>query len=288
MIPFLSVKSQAIKLKVKPQFPSLVSATAPLTLSKIDGNFTFGLDVTALRTSLDTYYSPVMSAAESTHWDTMYRLLDPAAYLAARGAGVGFSLTVPAGQTWYTLNTWWVDINGVGPFFHRKLSIYDAVPLPAGTVITSNAAAPNAFMYYANPSLAAAPVGDPKAAFYARLATLKTIALSALKVDIAAGAANNAQLTTNFPGGFTNGMIVGVSSQDVAWTTLQFAGGGINTVDEISDRHQQRTSSYLLVPFKTSILTGVTAQGSNVPGDLAALSIAGTGMIIYQQLPAGW
>jgi hypothetical protein len=81
-------------------------------------------------------------------------------------------------------------------------------------------------------------------------------------------------------------MLVGVSSHDVAWTIT--TPDGLNTIDEISDRHQMRQTASLLVPFKTTQWTGIRVQAANVPGDLTTVSIAGTGMVTYQVLPVDW
>jgi hypothetical protein len=45
------------KLKVRSMFPALVSATSPITLDKTGLSYVFGLDTTALRTTLDPYYN---------------------------------------------------------------------------------------------------------------------------------------------------------------------------------------------------------------------------------------
>src|SRR4029453_1576280 len=97
-----------IKLKTLPLFPSSVDVTSPLTLVE-NGNFLFGVDVNALTTSLDPFSAD--SPAQAAYWAPMYRLLDPAAYVAVNG--LGLPVTVPAGQPYYALNTWWVRINRV-------------------------------------------------------------------------------------------------------------------------------------------------------------------------------
>jgi hypothetical protein len=47
----------ALKLKVRTQFPAVVSASSPVTVTKTGVSYTFGFDVTALRTALDPYYA---------------------------------------------------------------------------------------------------------------------------------------------------------------------------------------------------------------------------------------
>jgi hypothetical protein len=47
----------ALKLKTRTQFPAVVSASSPVTVTKTGVSYTFGLDVTALLVSLDPYYA---------------------------------------------------------------------------------------------------------------------------------------------------------------------------------------------------------------------------------------
>lgn len=49
----------SLKLKIRTMFPALVSTTSPLTLLKVGLAYTFGLDVSALRTSLDPLYARI-------------------------------------------------------------------------------------------------------------------------------------------------------------------------------------------------------------------------------------
>lgn len=52
----------SLKLKIRSQFPALVSAASPLTLIKTGLSYAFGFDVNALRTSLDPVYAPISAA----------------------------------------------------------------------------------------------------------------------------------------------------------------------------------------------------------------------------------
>jgi hypothetical protein len=47
------------KLKGRTMFPALVSVLSPLTLVKAGLAYTFGLDISALRQSLDPFYQPI-------------------------------------------------------------------------------------------------------------------------------------------------------------------------------------------------------------------------------------
>jgi hypothetical protein len=156
--------------------------------------------------------SPVLAAARRaaqvanivSNWDTMYRLLDPAGYVFQLAPSL--NLAVPAGRTWYLLNAWFANINGVGPYFLRKPNIFQAIALPAGTTLTTTASQ-TGFVYCCDPANCAAPVGDPQDAFFSRLNRLKSIAVAGLTASIPAGSANNAQVTANFPTTFTKGCL---------------------------------------------------------------------------------
>lgn len=47
----------SIKVRLPTKFPSSVSANSPITLSSVSGSYSFSLDISALRTSLDPYYA---------------------------------------------------------------------------------------------------------------------------------------------------------------------------------------------------------------------------------------
>jgi hypothetical protein len=89
-----------------------------------------------------------------------------------------------------------------------------------------------------------------------------------LSAPIAAGSANATQATANFPTTFNNAMLVSVSSMEVAWIGLLAAGGNgaMNTAVEISDRHEQRFTEQMLMPFARATFPTIEVQGANVAG----------------------
>jgi hypothetical protein len=240
-----------------------------------------------LTTTATSCSSAAAGTNTSTYWDTMYRLLDPACYVYQ--IGTSMSLTVPSGRTWYMLDAWNAFVNGVGPYFLRKPNIYQAVMLPAGTTITTTASQ-TGFIYYCDTSNSAAPSGDPQEAFFKRLNRLKTMAVAGLSAPIAAGSANATQATANFPTTFTNAMLVSVSNMEVAWTGLLVAGGNgaMNTAVEVSDRHEQRFTEQMLMPFARATFPAIEVQGANVAGDQSSATLGGNGMVLYQPLPSDW
>ncbi|MCK1465783.1 hypothetical protein IVB34_47745 [Bradyrhizobium sp. 2] len=221
-------------------------------------------------------------SSKRQYWSRMYRLLDPNAYTYS--SGTSMSLIVPAGTTWYATNMWFVYVNGNGPYFHRKLDCRECIELPAGTVITSTSGQ-SGFIYYCDYAAATAPATDPEEAYYARLNQLTSIQISSLTASITVGSARGTVVSASFPS-FTSGILRGVANNEVSWTIL--SGGSMNTMDEISDDHQQRFTSELLMPFKTSIFTGIQVRSASVSGNATDTSLAGTGTILYQVLPGGW
>jgi len=53
----LKETEMSLKLKTRTQFPAVVAASSPVTVTKVGVSYTFGFDVTALRTALDPYYA---------------------------------------------------------------------------------------------------------------------------------------------------------------------------------------------------------------------------------------
>ncbi|MCK1465716.1 hypothetical protein IVB34_47385 [Bradyrhizobium sp. 2] len=141
------------------------------------------------------------------------------------------------------------------------------------------------FIYYCDYAAATAPATDPEEAYYARLNQLTSIQISSLTASITVGSARGTVVSASFPS-FTSGILRGVANNEVSWTIL--SGGSMNTMDEISDDHQQRFTSELLMPFKTSIFTGIQVRSASVSGNATDTSLAGTGTILYQVLPGGW
>jgi hypothetical protein len=263
--------------------PVLKSRVAPVFPARVIGGD--GIIVTASGGNIEIAADPTVGASNTIdYWTTMYKLLDPAAYTYSRGATQTW--TVPGGNTWYALGLQNVNINGVGPYFHRKMNIFNAIELPAGTVVTSGASV--GFIYYCDLAAAADPTGNPEEAFYSRLATLKGTPVSALSASISVGQAAGTLGTASFPGGSTYGIIRGVSCHDVAWVILTPVAGGLNTLDEISDDHQQRLTSSTLAPFSFSTFSGIMVRAASVSGNAVDTSLAGTGVVLYSALPANW
>lgn len=49
MIPFLSVRPQAIKLKVKPEYPARLIGGTAISVSKANGDYTINLNISELQ-----------------------------------------------------------------------------------------------------------------------------------------------------------------------------------------------------------------------------------------------
>lgn len=224
------------------------------------------------------------TADELAYWQDQAALLDPSAYEYVMGAN--FVRTVPAGQTWYLVNGWYMlPMSGAGPqWFHRPSNVNRALALPAGTIIngTTNTAS---FAYFCKPSLVvpgdARYTDDPKGLYYDRIRRLQT---ELPRFQIGAAATNSGtvpgigQISVNFPTDFTKGFLLHTSTHDIAWIILK--PGGINTHNEISDADGIRWAEDTPAPFLRTQFTQVLLQGVGMP--------QGAGVITYVKLPADW
>jgi len=228
------------------------------------------------------------TADENAYWKDQAALLDPAAYIFWRGAN--WSVTVPAGETWYVVNAWNARIQSSALWYHRDLATDEAFPVPAGTVLSGGTT--SSFLYVCRPALvtAAPAYSDAKNLYYSRLNTLRSYVLNKLDITISAGAANNALGSATFPTDFNDGLMANVSAMDVAWVIMatSLGEGSLNTLGEISDRHNIRYTNKLMTPWVRASFPGIFAQASNAAGNFTDAAIAGYGVMTYYKLPSGW
>lgn len=227
-------------------------------------------------------------ADEFAYWQDQAALLDPAAYElhVASIDGPGWTSTVPAGQTWYLLNSFCVNING-GPdtYFQRLLDVRVALPLFAGTTLSFSSLSSGAYAYICKPALVTggASYANPKALYYTRMATLKTLSTTLISATVPAGSAAGTVATTAFPTDFTNGMILGYSIHELAWAGLEVPGVlTLNMNFEISDDHQVRIGRGLLCPFSRVTFPNFKTRGANTIGVLPPIDDR---IISYGRIP---
>lgn len=225
-------------------------------------------------------------ADEFEYWTAQAAMLDPAAMVYISGAA--FAFTVPAAKTYYLLNAWNARLGSTGPtFFQRDPRL--PMPMAAGFNMQGNGTA-GAFAYYCDPSLVSggAKYADPKGLYFERLARLKHLQLHVFGVTMAAGQAQGTTASFTFPTDFTNALLAAANCFDMAWVALGAAGGNIiNLNDEVSDDHQQRVASSLMVPFARATFGGIVSRGSNVAGS-ATTTIAGNSSVALYKLPSDW
>lgn len=230
---------------------------------------------------------------ETAVWTDRAALLDPACYRIYNSTddGAGWSVTVPAGETWYLLNAWHVQVTGSTDYdFLRVCDVNRVVPLPAGTTILASASQ-YGYAYVAKPALVSggARYGAPKDLYFERIWRLRTLAQYRLSIAAAAGTAMGTNLTAAFPTDFTKGLIVSQSVHDMSWVALSSSSvGGLNLQNEISDDHEIRFAEAVMVPFMRTVFPNIKSRVANVDGSLTSSSIAGYAAVRYVKLPSDW
>jgi len=232
------------------------------------------------------------SASEFSYWQTQAALLDPSAYVLYSATGnSGMTITVPAGQTWYSLSQY--QTHGSG-YHQRAANVNQVIALAPGTTFTPNQ---SFYLYVCEPALVIATDSrytiDPKGLYYNRLRELDTLPIYYAQTILLATMAVNATLTVNFPSGFNKGMIVAASCYDAAWGGMRYMQGTdtlgtLNLQDEINNYHTKRFASGLRFPFLTSIMPGIEGCAGNYAGTAATTSNGGLFNIDYVQLPDNW
>lgn len=223
-----------------------------------------------------------VTAEETQFWQDQAALLDPDAYVHVQGTSQSF--TVPANERIYIVNAWFCQEfdAGVNHWFHRDAGVDEALMLPEGHVITTSSSEAAAFFYYCRPSLVtgsdARYSSDPRGLYFERIQRLGEIDRHQL------GAVNTGSGTTDaaFPTDFTDGLIVHVSTHDLAWVILVNAsnGGALNTLNEISDSNRIRFAESTMFPFKRTTFPEIRVQGVS--------QSEGAGNVTYVKLPADW
>lgn len=227
--------------------------------------------------------------SEKAYWKDQAALLDPGAYTLYEGDS--FSVTVPAGETWFAINLWHVVV-GSTYIFQRVCDINRPVILPAGTTIAADGSQ-FALAYICKPSEVEGDStwysANPRKLYYDRLESLKELTLHSLAVTIDSGEIWGTIESTAFPTDFDDGLVVLASAHDVAWLTLDSGTAGMNLQNEISDDHQMRFAEAIMVPFQRATFANIKARAANVSGDTNDFSsMAGKAAVYYFKLPADW
>lgn len=238
---------------------------------------------------LDVGYS--MSANEVAFWRDMAALLDPDAYELVVANDT--DQTVPSGENWYLQEGWNLEAAGAGnEWFHRGGDVRDGLFLPEGTVIGTDQdpAGPGspAHMYLCKPALVAdEPTddrytdyqSDPRALYFERL---RRLSAELPQERIGTTNTGSTSIDVAFPATFTDGMIVHVSTQDLAWVAPCDSGEtfGLITQMEVSDIDPVRVAAVCLIPFKRATIPKVLFQGANLS--------TGRGTVTFVPLPSDW
>lgn len=222
-----------------------------------------------------------LSADEVTFWQDMAALLDPDAYEFVIGAAQ--SRTVTAGEHWYLLGAWYLQATGGGShFFQRHGNVAEPLILPEGRTLTTHATTAGSHMYLCKPSLVIGGDNrystDPRGLFFDRLMRLGELT----QYTIGGVSTDNGNVLTAFPTDFTDGLVVHVSTHDVAWLGLSYTDDTsvLPMQDEISDTNRVRFANAQMLPFKRTTFPKVQMRG--------ATQSEGRATMTYVKLPADW
>lgn len=228
-----------------------------------------------------------MTEAEFMYWRDRAAALDPAAYLLFKDLD-NWIVTVPADETWYTADLWWVKINDCNSFI-REANAERMLMLPGGTTL-SDVSGRHSSAYICQPTLVAADArySDPKALYYDRLARLRTLPLRSISAHMLPDKNSGSHANADFPADFERGLITAVATMDVSWTVRFHSPGGSNTFNEISDDHALRSAAATFIPFNRSVFPAIQVRSGSRLGLIGDKSIEGWGTVHYYALPSDW
>lgn len=230
--------------------------------------------------------------AEDVYAD-MAALLDPACHVYH--IGTDWSVTVPAGETWYALNIWQARRPGsTHRLFHRDADIRNPFVMPAGFDI--EAGNRTALVLFARPKLVQDVdpryQTDPRGLYFDRINQLRSLALHTISVERPAGTASNQYSKAFMPDDFDAGIVTQWQCHDGAWLGLIGPGSNIiNTQDEIDHKYPMRLTSSVLLPFRREMFNGIWLFNGSHDGSWnqqAPQAWTGWGAAHYVKLPLGW
>lgn len=194
-------------------------------------------------------------------------------------------ITVPAGQTWWMLNGWFLEAPGdpAHYFFHRPLCVSQAVPLPAGTTLSKWGQASRGFVVWCDPSLATQHP-DPEVKLAQRLERIATLPRKSLTVDVPAGMPQGWFDFKVLPAEVQKYIVIGVVVENVPWAILKHGEKkhGCNTTCELDDVRNLRNSQRVIFAGKRDLYDRVRVRGGSPSG--TGTSVAGQGGIVYLDL----
>lgn len=231
--------------------------------------------------------------AKKNYWTMRAALLDPDAMFYTTSPAL--AEMVPAGEVWYVLNAWSVQLDAVGGggrFFHRRPDTVAPWVLGPGDTILNDGSGQKAFIYVCKPSLVVnvnPKYADPESLFYERWQKLQFLAKQELIASVPASSTvpcvAGTEPRTAFPADFTNGIVLCQNQFDVAWLIMRNYSNdnAINLWDEFSDVHPFRHAGSVNLPFKRTTFTHIAANPASANG--SDPSLAGEGSIIYVKTP---
>lgn len=193
-------RGNALKIKTSTRLPAQVAANSPITLNSSNGTRTFGLDITALRTSLDSVYATTPISSANLPFPTSTTL----------GGVKSFAAQA---------NKWINTVSTAGAPSATQPSFTDLSGNIAVAQMNSGTSASSSTYWRGDGTWAAGAAGTTLGKSITGLLPSNNVTTPLTKLDISAGSARSSDLTTD--------MILssGITKIEGAWAVGTGNGG---------------------------------------------------------------
>lgn len=227
------------------------------------------------------------TANEILYFHVLATGLNPSNYAVQQGTS--WTLTVPAGKTYYALGATNVKYGAAGVRWdHLDARLENAVVLPEATDIRSNGGT-DSLLYYWDPSLET--LSNPVDKYFERVMRLEALTSHTLGVSGGLAAALGTEISATFPADFTEGLVIQASNDDLGWGRLDHSTNtaGVIWNNHISDDHQFRFGGGVMIPFTRTTFPGIRARVGSITGEVSGFSgLDGAVVVTYFKLPGDW
>ncbi len=233
---------------------------------------------------------------------TQAALLDPRCWKEVSTTSGKLDVTVPAGHTWYTTNSFAVTFgdtqfasqdnypNSRRSGFIRPLDVRQTMPIPGGTRIKNNAGINTAYVFYCDPQtvwdIDARYTMDPSGLRDSRLRQLAQLPVRSAVLEVTGGGSidDDVHLDLDAFDPVTHAplpiMVIGTSVYDASWLTIGCADNRVvplNVMDEINNSHAVRFGHSTQQPIDLSCPLRVVLRKGTL-GDTIGPAASPTGV----------